>query len=490
MKQSSLKVPLEPLAEHKNGENGYHPLDPRTELLRQGWNGFGSREIQCDILVEHDFCIPVREGCNLYGDVYRPPAVDAKVPAILCWSPFGKKLNGLDSLKLMTPWNLGIQDGALSGLEKFEAPDPTDWVPRGYAIVNVDSRGSFNSKVGLAGNSHLAIIQWVIAALQTPSLQAIAPWEGCEDLYREQFVRGGIYGGDLFYKLIKRYMLRGRNGLEIFRKMFEEHPLTNDWWQDKRPDMTKIRVSTYITGTWTNTMHRVGAIRGWIEIDEPQKWLRFHPWRECLPLENVIVEDFPVSKTQYRKAFLHPDGELSFDTLPKEAQYASYNSQIPQDFVSFRYTFGMKMSILGMSKAMLHMSCPDHDDMDIFVLLRKLSATGDAMLALNIPWKGIPISTISEIPEDKQTEVILYAEPTGILRASMRAIDWSRSTHENWPYHPMDKRKYHQGNIQFQICGHYQGISNFGTSNHVQNKGIHFVHFGGEYDSNIVLPFN
>lgn len=166
---------------------------------------------------------------------------------------------------------------------------------------------------------------------------------------------------------------------------------------------------------------------------------------QSLPLENVIVEDFPVSKTQYRKAFLHPDGELSFDTLPKEAQYASYNSQIPQDFVSFRYTFGMKMSILGMSKAMLHMSCPDHDDMDIFVLLRKLSATGDAMLALNIPWKGIPISTISEIPEDKQTEVILYAEPTGILRASMRAIDWSRSTHENWPYHPMDKRKYHQG---------------------------------------------
>lgn len=45
----------------------------------------------------------------------------------------------------MTPWNLGIQPGILSGLEKFEAPDPADWVPRGYAIVNVDTRGAFDS---------------------------------------------------------------------------------------------------------------------------------------------------------------------------------------------------------------------------------------------------------------------------------------------------------------------------------------------------------
>jgi len=585
MKQWDFNVPIEPLAEPKTGEGGYHPLDPRTEILQKGWNGFGSRAIQCDILVEHDFSVPVRDGCKLYADVYRPPAVDLKVPAILCWSPFGKKFNGLDSLKLMTPWNLGIKDGTLSGLEKFEAPDPADWVPRGYAIVNIDSRGAFdsegvmaimgsqeaedgydaveyiasrpwcNGKVALAGNSHLAIIQWFIAALQPPSLRAIAPWEGCGDLYREQFARGGIYGGDLFDKLIVKYMLKGRNGLESFRKMFEEHPLVNDWWQDKRPDMTKINVPTYITGTWTNTMHGMGAIRGWLEIDTPQKWLRFHPWQEwfdlwgneqaktelfdffdhflkgldngwestprvrmavlrfgqSLPLENVVVEDFPVPGTHYRKAFLHRGGKLCFDEPPKEIQQVSYNSENPQEFVSFQYTFAWKSRILGMSKAVLHMSCQEHNDMDIFVLLRKFSTTGEPMLALNIPWKGIPVSTIAEIPEDKRTEVILYAGPTGILRASMRAINWSRSMHPNWPYYPMKKEEkippgtiaqleigiwatgieFEAGeSIQFQICGHYQGISNFGTSDHVQNKGAHVVHFGGEYDSHVVLPFN
>lgn len=142
------------------------------------------------------------------------------------------------SLALMTPWNLGIKSGTLSGLEKFEAPDPADWVPRGYAIVNIDIRGTgdsegtmvvlgsqeaedgydtiealaempwCNGKVGLAGNSHLAIAQWFIAALQPPHLTAIAPWEGCGDLYREQFARGGIYSGDLFDRLIAKYMVR------------------------------------------------------------------------------------------------------------------------------------------------------------------------------------------------------------------------------------------------------------------------------------------
>ncbi|KAF4982998.1 hypothetical protein F66182_17085, partial [Fusarium sp. NRRL 66182] len=195
----------------------------------------------------------------------------------------------------MTPWNLGIPDGTLSGLEKFEAPDPAEWVNNGYAIINIDSRGAFDSEgrmvimgtqdaedgydviewvakqpwcngnVGMAGNSHLAIVQWFIAALQPPSLKAIAPWEGCGDLYREQFGRGGIYGGDLFDNLIIKYILRGRNGMESFRKMYQQHPLANAWWNDKRPDMTKINIPTYITGTWTNTMHGMGAIRGWME---------------------------------------------------------------------------------------------------------------------------------------------------------------------------------------------------------------------------------
>ncbi|KAL3480543.1 Alpha/Beta hydrolase protein [Aspergillus californicus] len=581
-----VEVPLEELKAPELGHGGYKGLNPRSEVLSKGHQTApGRRALPCDIQIHHDVAILVRDGCTLYADIYRPPTAPARsTPAIVCWSPFGKKFNGIDSLRHMTPWNLGIPDGTLSGLEKFEAPDPAEFVPRGYAIINVDSRGAFDSEghmvimgtqeaedgydviewiaqqawcsgsVGLAGNSHLAIIQWFIAALRPPSLKAIAPWEGCGDLYREQFARGGIYGGDLFDHLIVKYMLRGRKGMESFKKMYEQHPLAVDWWNDKRPDMKKITIPTYITGTWTNTMHGMGAIRGWLEVQSPNKWLRWHPYQEwydlwgnpeanvellaffdrylkgiendwestprvrmavlrygeSTPLANIVEADFPLPRTVYRKAYLDPEGGLSLDQPSSKSGVVSYDSEDPTHTANFMYTFKERTQLVGIPKAVLHMRCDYYDDMDIFLVLSKLSASGELLLNLNIPWKGLPVSSIGEIPADKRTEVILYQGPTGILRASHRGIDTTKSMHPNWPFHPHEKEEktqpgtvvrleigiwgmgveYEAGeSLQLRISGHYQGISNFGTSDHVRNKGRHWVHVGGEYDSHLVLPF-
>lgn len=38
-----------------------------------------------------------------------------------------------------------MPDNTLSGLERFEGPDPAVLVPRGYAVVNVDARGAGES---------------------------------------------------------------------------------------------------------------------------------------------------------------------------------------------------------------------------------------------------------------------------------------------------------------------------------------------------------
>ncbi|KAK1584964.1 Alpha/Beta hydrolase protein [Colletotrichum navitas] len=287
-------VPVEPLSPPIVGRDGYTSLNPRSEVLSKGWKHphKDARPLPCDIQIDHDVAITTRDGTVLYADVLRPPNTDEKVPAIICWSPFGKKFNGLSSLDYMTPWQAGVPSQTLSGLEKFEAPDPADWVPRGYAIVNVDTRGVFDSggtmvilgSVEAEDGYDTGWAGWFIAALRPPSLKAIAPWEGCGDLYREQFARGGIYAGDLFDELIVKHMLKGRNGMESFREMFKQHPLANAWWNDKRPDMGKINVPTYITGTWTNTMHGMGAIRGWLEVDSADKWLRWHPWQEWYDL--------------------------------------------------------------------------------------------------------------------------------------------------------------------------------------------------------------
>jgi putative CocE/NonD family hydrolase len=84
---------------------------------------------------------------------------------------------------------LEIDQSELSGLGKFEGPDPAFWCANGYAICNPDARGVYNSggdslfpgqqdgqdchdliewlaardwctgKVGMSGNSYLAIAQ-------------------------------------------------------------------------------------------------------------------------------------------------------------------------------------------------------------------------------------------------------------------------------------------------------------------------------------------
>ncbi|CAF3479469.1 hypothetical protein SNK05_007567 [Fusarium graminearum] len=581
-----FEVPIEHINPPKVGQGGYVGLNPHTETLPKGWkfDHPDAKPLNCDILAEHDVAFKMRDGVTLYADIYRPPQSDEPVPAIICWSPFGKKFNGLMSLSLMVPWNLGIPPKTLSGLEKFEAPDPNDWVPRGYAIVNIDSRGSgdsegvmaimgtqeaedgydsiesiaklpwCNGSVGLAGNSHLAIIQWFIAALRPPSLKAIAPWEGCGDLYREQFARGGIYAGDLFDKLIVKYMLQGHKGIESFREMFKKHPLANDWWNDKRPDMKKINIPTYITGTWTNTMHGMGAIRGYLEVDTPHKWLRWHPWQEWYDIwgneqanpelldffdyflkgkkngwdstpqvrmavlrfgkkepqsyENIVEEDFPIPRTDYKKLYFTKEGSLS-PNKPADSSSLGYKSET-DDRVSFTHRFDKTTRLVGMPKAVVYMSCPDYNDMDVYVLLEKLDANGEVMLNLNIPWKGIPKQSFEEMDDKEKIEVVIYRGPMGVLRASHREIDESKSMHPHWPFHPHEKEEkitpgdivrldigiwamgieYEAGeSIRAIVCGRNLGVSNFGSLEHNDNKGTHNVHLGGENASHVILPF-
>lgn len=46
----------------------------------------------------------------------------------------------------MIPGRMGVPRDRLSGFEKFEAPDPAEWTARGYAIVNPDPRGTYDSE--------------------------------------------------------------------------------------------------------------------------------------------------------------------------------------------------------------------------------------------------------------------------------------------------------------------------------------------------------
>src|SRR6185436_10948352 len=105
----------------------------------------------------------------------------------------------------------------------FETPDPEAWVPHGYVVVRVDSRGACksagkldvnsptefrdfhdaiewagvqswsNGKVGLLGISYYACGQWFVASLRPPHLAAIVPWQGTYDFYRGRTRQGGLF---------------------------------------------------------------------------------------------------------------------------------------------------------------------------------------------------------------------------------------------------------------------------------------------------------
>lgn len=218
---SGIEVALTPLSPSKQIYGEIPAPQPGTTTLPAGHlKSPGSRALPTSIIFDRDVEIPLRDGVRLRADVFRPNS-DTKVPALIVWGPYGKTGSSPLNLHVM-PGRAGVEQSRLSGYESFEGPDPAEWVARGYAIVNVDSRGTVNSEgdirvqgsaegrdgcdavefiaalpwcnssVGMAGNSWLAMVQYHIAAQDPPHLKCVAPLEGLSDLLREQVCRGGI----------------------------------------------------------------------------------------------------------------------------------------------------------------------------------------------------------------------------------------------------------------------------------------------------------
>lgn len=308
------QIAYKPLTPPQVGENGYvEPTPGKSEVLKKGSAPFGCRKLDSDVRIDHDVEIVVRDGCRLYADIYRPATEDEKVPIIISWSPYGKKYSAIDMIFNVCVWRCCLQDGDVSGLEKFEGLDPAWWVARGYAIASVDSRGAGNSdgdtpcmglqeaedahdaieglakldwcngNIGMAGNSYLAISQWHAAAQNPPSLKAIAPWEGSGDIFREQFCRGGWFNMSNF-DLITKLVIKGHRGVEDFEEMHRRQPLASVYWNDKRVDMTKINIPCFITGSDFSQIHTMGAIRGWMEVNSDKKWIKWSGYQEWYEL--------------------------------------------------------------------------------------------------------------------------------------------------------------------------------------------------------------
>ncbi|WAJ46344.1 CocE/NonD family hydrolase [Mycobacterium sp. Aquia_216] len=287
-------------------------FDPGTRILRTGFRLAPQfRELPVDIVLDKDVAVTMRDGVTIYVDILRPVGSEngtEKVPVIVAWSPYGKG-EGSAPAAMGVFGLVGLDNKIVSGLHKFEGPDPAYWCAQGYAICNPDARGVSDSegdsvlwdrqegqdchdliewlavqewctgKVAMSGTSYLAVAQWFAAAEQPQHLTAINPWEGVSDVYRDLVMRGGIPDTG-FARQLRDNSYWGMNRKEDILAEAERYPLVNDLWRNKIPRVDRITVPAYVVASYSNTLHTAGTFRAWRRIGSKDKWLRIHNSQE------------------------------------------------------------------------------------------------------------------------------------------------------------------------------------------------------------------
>lgn len=476
----------------------YKPLNPDSTVLPKGSVHMKKAPgLRCDIIHERDVTLTMRDGTRLYADVFRPADATGPVPAIVNWAPYGKGGTGeyfIEDAKTY-PNRLGIPRSATSGLQSWEANDPSLWCDKGYAIVQVDARGAFNSegvimfngsqegrdghdaieaiaalpwctgKVGLAGNSWLAFAQWQIAAQKPPHLAAIAPWEGLSDIYRDFIVRGGIPEGVPFAELLMANNY-GLGEAEDVVAMLEEHPLFDEYWQDKAPPIEDIECPAYVVAAYANLLHTNGTFRAWSRLTCP-RWLRIHNTLEWIdfynegysadllrffdhylkgiengwddtPTVRMIVFDpghadvidrpetaFPPPHAAPRT--LHLDfAQGRLQDVPVETETrAGYRLADAQPQVDLLYRFDSNTEIVGYPMVSVWVVAEGYDDADVYVQIQKLSEKGKMlrhqMVDLGLPGARTWMPWLLDRGVTKLRQ-LFYNGPEGKIRASRRGL--------------------------------------------------------------------
>lgn len=203
---------------------------------------------------------------------------------------------------------------------------------------------------------------------------------------------------------------------------------------------------------------------------------------------------------------------------PNKSASVSYQSDSwDDDGAHFVHKFSEYTELIGYSQARLYMSCAKNDDLDVYVICRKLDANGQPLMQLNIPLEALPPGTTAE--DVPNLNIFKYLGPNGRLRASHRQLSSDPNLTKQQierlapavAWHPHDSEdKISPGqivcldvplwpsgiifepgeSIRLEIKGHEVTLPEFSALDRVPtniNCGRHIVHTGPEYPSSIVL---
>ena len=525
--------------------------------------GIQERREEVDgLVIDRDLAILMRDGAVIRGDLYRAAGQDWPLPVLVVWSPYGKHNP--------VTWDMfpgsEVDLDALSPHTLIEAPDPALFCGRGYALLCVDPRGTWGSEgdfsiqgpqeradlydtiewaavqpwsdsnVGMTGMSYFSWSQWHAAATVPPHLKAIQPYDGATDAYREVAFHGGIPNDQFMDSWNAKKTMWGKGLTEDWRLALDKHPLLDDFWRSKQPDLEAIEIPTYVVASWTDHgIHTRGTLEGfkrirsghkYLEVHGRKKWARYY-WPESSsrqlaffdrylkgianevdswpPVRIEVRERYyegewrdeqawPLARTEYRPYYLDAASGALVAACPPVESTVSYDSTASDARVTFELAFAEDTEITGHASVTLHVSLDDVDDGDLFVALQKVDAAGDVV---NFPY--------FTLQSDGQAA-------HGWQRISHRTLDETRST-PGQPVHPHDRElpvsrgetvavpiEFWPSSTLFRageqlrlivqgtdIQSYPPGV--FVAGHHLsRNSGRHTLHTGGCFPAHLVLP--
>lgn len=295
-------------------------------------------EVRDGMRIAWDVAITMDDGLVLRADIFLP-LTPGRYPALLSYGPYGKGLAFQEGYK--TAWEIMCRENpdavanTSNRYANWEVVDPEKWVPDGYVVIRVDSRGAGRSpgflchnnkretqdihdciewaatqpwcsgKVGLNGISYYASNQWRAAAAQPPHLAAICVWEGWSDAYRDGNRHGGIIcvfrknWQDMQVKTVQHGVgERGaRNpitgelvcGPETLSEaelvanrenMWQEilaREMEDGYYRERTPDLARVQVPLLSAANWGGLgLHSRGNFEGYVRAASRDKWLEVH----------------------------------------------------------------------------------------------------------------------------------------------------------------------------------------------------------------------
>jgi predicted acyl esterase len=271
--------------------------------------------IRDKVIIDTNVSILMSDGVKLAANVYRP-AKEGSFPVIMSFTAYDKDKGPEEyppvlKASYLTDFDLG--SFTVSPWTTWEGPDPAFWTGHGYVVIQVDSRGFFDSEgraslfdeqntrdfheaitwagsqtwsnghVALHGVSYLAISQWVVASNNSPEfLKAIIPWEGQTDPYREVMYHGGIPETVFteFWLNRVRSCANGKKPLPphgVFRIAHKNPWLLQRVQEAPNFDLSSIEVPALICASWSDHgLHSRGSLEAYKKISSGQKWLFTH----------------------------------------------------------------------------------------------------------------------------------------------------------------------------------------------------------------------